>query len=157
VTRRCCATPASRPSIRGCSTAAAAASSKSSASIASANLAAGAALLYAFGTLIGNTDMHHGNLSFVAEHGRPYQLAPAYDMLPMTFAPRRSGDLPSSLPPARLHPGVSAETWRQAQALADEFIVRLSGDGRFSGEWSPCAEALARHVDDARVKIGRLG
>lgn len=31
--------------------------------------------LWAFGMLIGNTDMHHGNLSFISSHGRPYQLA----------------------------------------------------------------------------------
>ena len=29
--------------------------------------AAGTQLLYAFGTLIGNTDMHHGSLSFLSE------------------------------------------------------------------------------------------
>lgn len=46
---------------------------------------ASVALLFAFGTLIGNTDMHAGNLSFVSDHGRPYALSPAYDMLPMTF------------------------------------------------------------------------
>ncbi len=33
--------------------------------------------------LIGNTDMHYGNLSFISSHGRPYHLAPAYDILPM--------------------------------------------------------------------------
>lgn len=119
--------------------------------------AAGAALLHAFGTLIGNTDMHHGNLSFVSEHGQPYQLALIYDMLPMAFRPLDSGALPDHLPPTRLHPSVPAETWRQALALADAFIGRLTRDERFSGDWQPCAVALARHVEDAREKIGRLG
>ena len=41
--------------------------------------------------LIGNTDMHNGNLSFVSEHNRPYELAPAYDMTPMAFAPTSGG------------------------------------------------------------------
>lgn len=50
-----------------------------------------AALLWSFGTLIGNTDMHNGNLSFFSEHGRPYDLAPAYDMTSMGFAPRNGG------------------------------------------------------------------
>lgn len=49
-------------------------------------------LLWAFGTLIGNTDMHSGNLSFVSEHGRPYDIAPAYDMTPMAFAPPAVAD-----------------------------------------------------------------
>jgi serine/threonine protein kinase HipA of HipAB toxin-antitoxin module len=122
-----------------------------------AEAAAGAALLYAFGTLIGNADMHNGNLSFVSEHGRPYQLAPAYDMLPMAFRPLGSGALPDSLPAARLHSSVQAEAWRRALALADEFIGRMIGDGRFSNDWKPAADALVRHVEDARVKIGRLG
>ena len=119
--------------------------------------AAGAALLYAFGTLIGNSDMHHGNLSFVSEHGRPYRLAPAYDMLPMAFAPRSGGALPDSLPPARLHPSVGAQAWHQALSLASQFIARITGDPGFSDDWRPCADALARHLEDARVKIGRLG
>lgn len=118
---------------------------------------AGAALLYAFGTLIGNADMHNGNLSFVSEHGQPYQLAPAYDMLPMAFRPLGSGALPDSLPSVRLHPSVQVETWHRTLALADEFTCRINGDGRFSPDWKPCADALVRHIDDARVKIGRLG
>lgn len=122
-----------------------------------AEAAAGAALLYAFGTLIGNSDMHNGNLSFVSEHGRPYQLAPAYDMLPMAFRPLSSGALPHNLPSARLHPSVPPETWRQALALANEFIGRLNGDARFSDDWRPCVDALVQHIEDARVKIGRLG
>ncbi|MEQ1560043.1 MAG: hypothetical protein ABL933_14045 [Methyloglobulus sp.] len=43
----------------------------------------GANFLWAFGTLIGNSDMHNGNLSFISEHGRPYSIALAYDMTPM--------------------------------------------------------------------------
>lgn len=72
--------------------------------------AAGAQLLWAFGALIGNTDMHAGNLSFRSEHGRPYALAPAYDMTPMAFTPRSSGSLPDTLPEARLDPGVPHAT-----------------------------------------------
>ncbi len=125
--------------------------------IITAEAAGGAALLCAFGTLIGNTDMHNGNLSFVSEHGRPYQLAPAYDMLPMAFRPLGSGALPSNLLPARMHPSVKAETWRLALTLADEFIRRMNGDDGFSTDWQPCADALARHIEDARAKIGRLG
>ncbi len=119
--------------------------------------AAVASLLYAFGVLIGNSDMHNGNLSFVAEHGRPYQLAPAYDMLPMAFAPRSGGALPDSLPAARLHPGIHTETWHMAIALADEFIMNMERDGRLSDGWAPCARALVQHFEEARKRIGRLG
>jgi hypothetical protein len=122
-----------------------------------AEAAIGASLLYAFGTLIGNADMHNGNLSFVSEHGRPYRLAPAYDMLPMAFAPRSGGSLPDALPSARLHPGVQPEIWRQALSLAEGFIDAMNGDRRFSESWAPCRDALTRHVEEARVRIGRLG
>ena len=118
---------------------------------------AGASLLYAFGVLIGNTDMHNGNLSFIAEHGRPYQLAPAYDMLPMGFAPRSGGSLPDSLPAARLHPSILTETWHQAMAIAEDFIGRMNGNDRLSEAWAPCAEALRQHLEEARARIGRLG
>ena len=79
-----------------------------------ADAIAGAALLWAFGTLIGNTDMHAGNLSFISGHGRPYHLAPAYDMLPMGFAPRSGGALVDTLSPASLRSSVDGATWREA-------------------------------------------
>lgn len=46
--------------------------------------------------VIGNSDMHPGNLSFVTDSGRPYELAPAYDMRPIAFAPRSSSELPAT-------------------------------------------------------------
>lgn len=122
-----------------------------------AGAAASASLLYAFGTLIGNSDMHNGNLSFLSENGRPYRLAPAYDMLPMAFAPRSGGSLPDGLPPARLHPGVQPEAWRHALLLAEEFISAIKADARFSESWAPCRDALVQHVQEAREKIARLG
>lgn len=115
------------------------------------------ALLYAFGTLIGNTDMHNGNLSFVADGGRPYDLAPAYDMLAMGFAPRASGALPDRLPPLRLHPEVSAQAWRCALELADLLLNAMRAEARLSADWQACLAAMTRHLDDARAMIGRLG
>ena len=53
----------------------------------------GVELLWAFGSLIGNTDMHSANLSFITDQGPPCDIAPAYDMSPMSFAPRSSGRL----------------------------------------------------------------
>jgi hypothetical protein len=116
-----------------------------------------AALLYAFGTLIGNTDMHHGNLSFINETGRPYTLAPAYDMLPMAFAPRNSGEVPDRLPPVQFHPSIPPESWRQALSLARTFVARLANESRvFSEQWKPCSAALIQHLEDAAAKIDRL-
>ena len=122
-----------------------------------ADAIAGAALLWAFGTLIGNTDMHAGNLSFVSLHGRPYQLAPAYDVLPMGFAPGSGGAVVNTLPPASLSASVDAETWRQALNLAESFFAMASDCDSFSASFSPCIEAIRRHIDNAASSIARLG
>ena len=116
-----------------------------------------ATILYSFGVLIGNTDMHNGNLSFVSAHGRPYEIAPAYDMLPMAFRPGSSGNLPNSLNSANLQSCIPPTTWRLALDLADAYLARMRADSRFTEGWMPCMAALGRHVEDARQRIGRLG
>ncbi|QKV58154.1 MAG: type II toxin-antitoxin system HipA family toxin YjjJ [Dechloromonas sp.] len=118
---------------------------------------AGAALLWAFGTLIGNTDMHAGNLSFVNRHARPYQLAPAYDVLPMGFAPASGGAIVNTLPPASLSASVDGETWRAALRLAEIFVAKISDCDGFSSRFSPCIEAIRQHIDEAAIRIARLG
>lgn len=119
--------------------------------------AKGAAVLWAFGTLIGNTDMHNGNLSFIAEHGRPYAMAPAYDMTTMAFAPRSGGGLPESLAAPAIHAEVPNDIWRHAEVLAGEFLVRVRASGRFSPRFRACIVALENHLNAARAAIARLG
>ncbi|MEE4481766.1 type II toxin-antitoxin system HipA family toxin YjjJ [Serratia ficaria] len=119
--------------------------------------AADTARLWAFGTLIGNTDMHHGNLSFISSHGRPYHLAPAYDILPMGFAPRAGGAIVNELRPASLSEVISGDVWQETLGLAENFFVMASDCGRFSAHFGPCLEALRRHLDEARTRIARLG
>jgi len=116
-----------------------------------------ACLLHAFGTSIGNTDMHPGNLSFVTDSGRPYQLAPAYDMLPMAFAPRSSGELPATLPAAGFDSQISTAQWRQALALAQAYLERLNKEAGLSAGFAECLVALNRHLQIAAERIGRLG
>jgi len=116
-----------------------------------------AARLWAFGTLIGNTDMHNGNLSFVSEHGRPYELSPAYDMSPMGFAPRSGGGLLDTILEASIQATVSNETWRQAEALAWAFHMRISDADGFSTRFRPCILALGQYIETAGAKIRRLG
>ncbi|PAN79749.1 phosphatidylinositol kinase [Enterobacter cloacae] len=118
---------------------------------------ASTARLWAFGTLIGNTDMHHGNLSFISSHGRPYDLAPAYDMLPMGFAPKSGGALVNMLRPVTLIDAVAGEIWHEALELAERFYALASDCRRFSASFSPCLAALRSHLDEARSRISRLG
>jgi serine/threonine protein kinase HipA of HipAB toxin-antitoxin module/DNA-binding transcriptional ArsR family regulator len=117
----------------------------------------GANLLWAYGTLIGNSDMHNGNLSFVSEHGRPYNLAPAYDMTPMSFSPRSGGGLRDMITEATIHSSVPNETWQHAEDLARFFLARIEAEDRFSRRFEPCIVALRQHIELASVKIKKLG
>ncbi len=104
-----------------------------------------------FGGLIGNTDMHHGNLSFFATvrpepvRARTLQLSPIYDMLPMGYAPRANGEIPryqidlqNYLPDADFHPARAAAL-RYWQHVADQ--ADISDD----------------FADIARGNVARLG
>lgn len=116
-----------------------------------------ATVLHAFGTLIGNTDMHHGNLSFTSTEGRPYTLSPAYDMLPMGFAPRSGGGLPDQLPQPTLRPEVAPAVWRQALVLARDFLRRMETEPRCSTGFHGALAGLHTHLDTAAAQIARLG
>lgn len=87
-------------------------------------------LIWLFGKLIANTDMHKGNLSFVP--ALPMHVAPVYDMLPMMYAPLAGGELPTphyapALPTPQVH-----ELWLEACAAALTFWKKASGDERIS-------------------------
>ena len=109
--------------------------------------------LYAFGELIGNTDMHYGNLAFFLDDALPFRVAPAYDMLAMLWAPGNQGELiarqfvPAPPLPAMIEP------WREAASWAENFWDRVSGDPRLSPEFtllaregSAMVRQLRRHV-----------
>ena len=116
-----------------------------------------AEILWAFGALIGNSDMHNGNLSFVSEQGRPYALAPAYDMTPMSFAPTSSGRLPDAIYPITLHASVRNDSWRRAQELATNYLCSLrESSNRFNPEFQVCIAALETHLKSASAQIDRL-
>jgi len=94
-------------------------------------------LVWWFGRLIGNTDMHEGNLAF-----RPgLALAPVYDMLPMMYAPMRGGELPGrAYIPALPLPG-ELPVWRHVAEVAISYWVRCSDDQRISRDFREvCAE-----------------
>jgi hypothetical protein len=125
-------------------------------SVITPEAAAATEVLWAFGVLTGNTDMHSGNLSFVSEHGRPYQLAPAYDMTPMAFAPSSSGKLPSTVPAVTLHASVRNDHWRAAMAIAQSYLSALQSNMQFSAEFEVCVNALAAHIESAGTQVARL-
>jgi HipA-like C-terminal domain len=86
--------------------------------------------LYAFGVLIGNGDMHPGNLSFfvddVAQPYPVYTLAPVYDMLPMSLAPRPSGQIPDALPMPKVGVNPPLAVWREMLPLATQYWRKVA-------------------------------
>lgn len=103
--------------------------------------------LWHFGQLIANTDMHDGNLSFMPRQSNaasPLILAPAYDMLPMLYAPQRGVELPPVSFNARLPLPTEREAWRVAAAAAEQFWSRAADDARISAEFRAiCADNLS--------------
>jgi HipA-like C-terminal domain len=89
------------------------------------------ALIWWFGKLIGNTDMHDGNLAF-----RPgLTLAPAYDMLPMAYAPMRGGELPTREFSPDLPLPAEAPTWMHAAEAAVYFWNLCAADTRIGDDF----------------------
>lgn len=100
-------------------------------------------LLSHFGRLIGNTDMHDGNLAFLPN----MRLAPAYDTLPMMYAPQRGVELVER----KLNPALPLPKERDAWLLAAEAAVvfwrRVEADARISLEFRRIAGGNAGLVD----------
>lgn len=113
-------------------------------------------MLWAFGTLIGNSDMHGGNISFVSEHGQPYQAAPAYDMTTMCFAPTSAGALPGIIPLPHIHSSIPHDTWRQALKLSQNYLAHLQASDTLNSGFEVCVNALKNHIEAASIQIQRL-
>ncbi len=89
------------------------------------------ARLHAFGRLIGNTDMHQGNIGFHLVDRGLLPLAPAYDMLPMSLAPSRTGVLRATTPISQVAPQRSGQLahLQWAAPLAVSFWERVAESG----------------------------
>ena len=108
-------------------------------------------LLWWFGRLIGNTDMHLGNLSF---HMTPtLRLAPAYDTLPMMYAPLPGGEVPPRefTPPLPLPEQTGL--WKIACKAALEFWQLASTEARISGPFQSVCRANYRQLDEIAARL----
>jgi len=90
--------------------------------------------LKAFGSLIGNTDMHLGNLSLIRTDSRFYTLAPVYDMLPMLYRPV-SGDTPDREFSPQGPTIETADIWASALKSAIHFWDTTAGEDGLSGDF----------------------
>ena len=108
---------------------------------------------WAFGQLIANSDMHLGNVSALNFDGRPYELAPVYDMLPMHYSPTSAGDLPSEPFNIRFHPNVPQICWQTAYAAAHDFWSRVIESSVISRHFKSLAEQQLEIVEDYAATI----
>jgi hypothetical protein len=108
-------------------------------------------LRHAFGVLIGNSDMHLGNLAFWLDDTLPLRLAPAYDMLPMLWAPVAGNATPRPVfAPAPPLPA-EREYWSLAAGWAEDFWQRVATDSRVSPEFALIAREAGETVRHLRT------
>ena len=101
-------------------------------------------LLEAYGQLIGNTDRHYGNISFVLVDD-DWHLSPSYDMLPMRYMPIVGELLAQDFAPAQLQPtAATADVWPKAQALALHFWRAAAQEARISAPFRRLAAGHAQ-------------
>lgn len=108
--------------------------------------------LWHFGRLIANSDMHEGNLAFVpgAEGEPPLELAPAYDMLPMLYAPVRGVELPQrEFAPSLPLPAERAD-WLAAADAAMAFWRTAAADERISAGFRAVCTANGKELTRLR-------
>lgn len=114
--------------------------------------------LYVFGQLIGNGDMHGGNLSFLHEGALPLSIAPAYDMLPMSLSPRASGDIPDATQLNRIlvppYPG--PQIWRAMLALAQAYWRGVAESELVDQDFRAQALAMEERLEGVRVQLARM-
>jgi DNA-binding transcriptional ArsR family regulator len=110
-------------------------------------------VLWWFGNLIGNTDMHYGNVSLFLEANRPLALAPSYDMLPMLYRPDAEGRLPdrifSPLPP----PPEAMRYWHKAVDMALQFWKDVARTPEVSSTFQAIAKQNGKIVLEYQRKF----
>lgn len=100
--------------------------------------------LEVFGRLIGNSDRHHGNISFFCNGEVITGLAPVYDMLPMLYAPQQNQLVSRTFAPEPPKP-FEKSVWETAIAAARDFWAQVQNHPEISGEFK------ALTVDSPRI------
>ena len=109
-------------------------------------------LLFCFGRLIANSDMHSGNLSFFYDGQMPCALAPAYDQLPMAYAFGKQ-----HISQITVDTDLPACAWAQALPLALCFWQTLIEQPLLSESFQNIAAQMLHYVQhDVAVKIRGL-
>ncbi|MBI3182742.1 MAG: type II toxin-antitoxin system HipA family toxin YjjJ [Myxococcales bacterium] len=104
------------------------------------------------GALIANTDRHLGNITFFASNARALHLAPAYDMLPMLWAPAGTEliDRPFTPTPPT---AATLDVWADAAKWAIEYWRRVEACAEIAGELRRLAAAYGREVAALAARV----
>lgn len=87
-----------------------------------------------FGKLIGNSDRHHGNISFFCIGEKIAGLTPVYDMLPMMYAPQQNQLINRIFDPTPANLD-EIPVWNDALATAHDFWVQVGQHSMISDEF----------------------
>lgn len=106
-----------------------------------------------FGDMIGNNDMHFGNIAFELRDSLPFGLVPIFDMLPMLYAPTSAGAIVErnfvpKAPIPRYH-----AAWSKASELAEMYWLRVANDKWISEGFRAIASGNHRVVTSLREKF----
>ncbi|HET9033737.1 MAG TPA: type II toxin-antitoxin system HipA family toxin YjjJ [Dokdonella sp.] len=93
-----------------------------------------------FGLLIGNSDMHLGNVGLYLADSRPLELAPVYDMLPMRFRPANSGEIVERRYEIALPAPEQRADWLEAAPMARQFWQRIADEPRIPDQFQAIAK-----------------
>jgi hypothetical protein len=102
-----------------------------------------------FGQLIGNTDMHFGNLSLYSASGAAFPLAPLYDMLPMMYAPMAGDALPDREFDVPMPSASNLAIWKSIAAAAAIYWRDVAGHERISKDFASIALRNAAAISRA--------
>lgn len=110
--------------------------------------------LQAFGRLMGNTDMHLGNISFFVTGGKITALAPVYDMLPMMYMPIHGHMTEKKFSPS--HPrSREFSIWDDVCEAARQYWSMVSAHPKISESFRKIAACNAE-VIESLFDVGRL-
>lgn len=104
-------------------------------------------VLELFGHLIANSDMHLFNLSFLSEQGtRIIDVAPIYDMCPMSYAPRSNQLFPHQFSPP-IPRKIDHQIWNLALPLAIKFWKEVTIEKLISEQFRNIAKENMRRLE----------
>jgi hypothetical protein len=104
-------------------------------------------IIWLFGRLINNTDMHLGNLSLAID-GNVFRLRPVYDMCSMGFAPTSGEVKPYEFTPRRIETiNLDPEHFDMVSGYARDFWQAVADDSRITDElqdFLSCGNPISR-------------